>query len=257
MLTLLVADADHKLCREIETCCCMSEDIRLIRCVHNGTDVLRCMEQEQIDILLMDIVMPELDGLGVLLHMQTTTFSHKPAVFINTAFVDNRVMQELQAMGVVYCFVKPMHASYILQRMTMLTRSSSAPAPLLSDTTTAAPPHKEELGGRITAQIRAVGVPAHLRGYHYLRTAIQYFATAEDPSCIAVTKDVYPAIAQQYNTRPALVERAIRNAIDVAWTRGNTAVLRQYFGYTMEDCKGKPTNAEFIAMIADHVRLRV
>lgn len=95
-----------------------------------------------------------------------------------------------------------------------------------------------------------------MRGYHYLRAAIQYSVEAEDPSSVAITKDIYPLIAAQYNTRSSLVERSIRNAIEVAWTRGNIQVLQQYFGYTVDDFKGKPTNAEFIAMLADRVRMQ-
>lgn len=113
----------------------------------------------------------------------------------------------------------------------------------------------ENISAEITKQIRAVGVPAHLRGYHYLRAAIQYSVESKEPSALAVTKDIYPYISELYNTRPQLVERAIRNAIEVAWTRGNTKILHQYFGYTIDDYKGKPTNSEFIAMIADRIRI--
>ena len=267
MLTLLVADSDIQLCKEIQGYCASRTDIRLIKCVHSGKDVIACMESEPVDILLMDIVLPSLDGLGVLLQMQQTKMPRKPTVFVNTAFLDNRIMQGVQQLGVVYCFVKPMSAEYLIQRISMLMRalglspSGNLPIPQSSAYLNSSNPSLQEqtlqendTNSRITRHILAVGVPAHLRGYHYLRTAILYFVEAEEPSTIAVTKDVYPFVAEQYNTRHTLVERAIRNAIEVAWTRGNTKVLDQLFGYTINDFKGKPTNAEFISMIADRVR---
>ena len=146
-----------------------------------------------------------------------------------------------------------MGPEHIIPRILQLMRAmDTIPVPMLPSKRV-----NDELSAQITRQIRAVGIPAHLRGYHYLRSAIQYSVEAKDPSSVAVTKDIYPHISRQYNTRPPLVERAIRNAIEVAWARGNAQILNQYFGYTIDDLKGKPTNAEFIAMIADRVRMEL
>lgn len=262
MLTLLVADSNIQTCDELEQFCNGLEDIELIGCVHNGVETINIILSRKVDILLIDIVMPVLDGLGTLTRLQALEIDDPPFVFVHTAFLDNRLLQELQKLGVVYCFVKPMSPEHIIPRIMQLSRNSeyqneapphkslSAQAPSLAKTYT-----QDDINHEITKQIRDVGIPAHLRGYHYLRAAIQLSVEAVDPSTIAVTKDLYPQIAEQYKTRPALVERAIRNAIEVAWTRGNTKVLHEYFGYTIDDFKGKPTNAEFIAMIADRVRM--
>ncbi len=259
MLTLLIADASSSTCDEIESFCDHYANLRLLPSAHNGKEALLRLEADQVDVLLMDIVMPVLDGLSVLNQIQFMEPGKRPAVFIHTAFLDNRLLQELQKLNVVYCFVKPMGPEYLVPRILQLMRArdQGAPSPIEKDDLSLSHCSSDEINTEITRQIRAVGVPAHLRGYHYLRSAILYTVEAKDPSTVAVTKDIYPYISKQFNTRPPLVERAIRNAIEVAWTRGNTRVLHQYFGYTIDDFKGKPTNAEFIAMIADRVRMAV
>ena len=106
------------------------------------------------------------------------------------------------------------------------------------------------LESQIAAGIRAIGVPAHLKGYYYLRDAIRIYAMSESPVDLSITNDIYPTVAKIYNTRPPLVEHAVRNAIEIAWTRGNADTIREYFGYTIHDYKGKPSNLEFVAMMA-------
>lgn len=255
MFTLLMADGDSSICEEIAQFCVHYDCIRLLPPVHNGKDALSVLFSEHVDVLLMDIVMPVLDGLTVLSRIQEMEPEDRPAAFIHTAFLDNRLLQELQRLNVVYCFVKPMGPEHIVPRIIQLMRSTVEPCAQQDVLPQAGHAGSEEVNNEITRQIRAVGIPAHLRGYHYLRSAILFSVEAKDPSTVAVTKDIYPYISKLYNTRPALVERAIRNAIEVAWTRGNVKVLNQYFGYTIDDYKGKPTNAEFIAMIADRVRM--
>lgn len=259
MFTLLIADASSSTCDEIESFCDHYANIHVLASAHNGKEALLMLEAERVDILLMDIVMPVQDGLSVLNQIQSMKPEKRPAVFIHTAFLDNRLLQELQKLNVVYCFVKPMGPEYLVPRILQLMRSRDQESQSAFEKDDLSLSHRssEEVNTEITRQIRAVGIPAHLRGYHYLRSAILYTVEAKDPSTVAVTKDIYPFISKQFNTRPPLVERAIRNAIEIAWTRGNTRVLHQYFGYTIDDFKGKPTNAEFIAMIADRVRMTV
>lgn len=255
MFTLLIADGDISICDEMAQFCGHYDSIRLLPPVHNGRDALQALASGHVDALLMDVVMPVMDGLAALAKIQTMESGDRPAVFIHTAFIEPRLLQELQRLNVVYCFVKPMGPEHVIPRILQLMRAVADPAQPEALLAISGPAGNEEASAEITRQIRALGIPAHLRGYHYLRSAIQYSVEAKDPSTIAVTKDIYPHISRLYNTRPALVERAIRNAIEVAWTRGNVKVLNQYFGYTIDDYKGKPTNAEFIAMIADRVRM--
>lgn len=257
MFSLLVANSNMQDCQDLESCCMQHDFISILPCVHTGQDIINVLQTQKIDVLIMDIVLPVLDGLGVLHLIEAMSPAQRPAVFVHTAFLDNRMLHELQRLHVVYCFVKPMDPDYVISRVIQLMRTGAlAEEPLHEPAARPPQPNKDPIEEEITRQIRAVGVPAHLRGYHYLRAAIQFSVEAEDPSCIAITKDIYPMIAEQYNTRPSLVERSIRNAIEVAWTRGNNQVLHQFFGYTMNDFKGKPTNAEFIAMLADRVRMQ-
>lgn len=264
-MTLLIADSSLVICNEIVTFCENYADIDVLATVHNGKDAIDIIQEQPVDVILMDIVLPVLDGLSVINQIYEMEGPQKPAIFVHTAFLDNSLLQELQKMEVRYCFVKPMGPEHIVPRILQLMRASGQLQPELPSYPPLKPvnsngmqtPTCEQLEKEITRQIRAIGVPAHLRGYHYLRCAIQFSVEAKKPSTIAVTKDIYPYIAKQFNTRPALVERSIRNAIEVAWTRGNTKVLHQFFGYTIDDFKGKPTNAEFIAMIADRVRIQM
>lgn len=255
MLNLLIADSSQKICTEISDFCSNYPNLFVLPSVHNGRDAIFSIQTQHIDILILDILLPIIDGLSVITYIQNMEETTRPSVFVHTAFLDDRLLHELQHMNVVYCFVKPMGPEHIIPRvMQMMHELDEKPAVIANDTTIVDTVN-EELNSEITRQIRMVGIPAHLRGYHYLRTAILLSVEAKDPSMIAVTKDIYPFIAEKFNTRATLVERSIRNAIEVAWNRGNTKVLHQYFGYTIDDFKGKPTNAEFIAMIADRVRM--
>ncbi|MDL2258546.1 sporulation transcription factor Spo0A [Eubacteriales bacterium OttesenSCG-928-K08] len=263
MLTMLVADSSEQVCAEFEEFCAGVPAISVIGGATNGRSALETICNNNIDILLMDLLLPALDGLGVLHAIQDLPEENRPAVFIHTAFYDDRLASKLQKLNVVYCFVKPIPVDQIVSRILQLLGVLQQPSAALRQNGSAhskvylpySAYDQEELNREITRQIRAIGMPAHLLGYHYLRSAIQISVEADDPSSIAVTKDIYPIIGKQCNKRPQLVERAIRNAIEIAWTRGKPEVLNQYFGYTIDDNKGKPTNAEFIAMLADRVRM--
>lgn len=257
MLTLLVADANLRCCEELEEYCANNSEINIITSVHNGADAIRVIDEQRIDVLLMDFVIPVVDGFGVLNHINTLHEDIRPKVFINTAFFDDRLLYELQLLGVIYCFVKPMDAKNIITRIQHLSRAKHGSQGALDTQDIPTPLNDNELNTIITKLIRAVGVQAHLKGYHYLRTAICFMVEADDPSAVALTKEIYPYIAKKYNTRPALVERSIRNAIEIAWARGNIKALHEYFGYTINDFKGKPTNAEFISMMADRAKIQL
>lgn len=255
MYSLLIADSSKKICAEISESCAHYPNLQVIASVYNGKDALDCIQTQHVNILLLDIMLPVLDGLSVIAKIQDMEEDKRPSVFVHTAFLDDRLLQELQHMKVVYCFVKPTISDHIIPRILQLMRGSEESFVNNVDNTVLEQMINDERNLEITRQIRMVGIPAHLRGYHYLRTAIFLSVEAEDPSMIAITKDIYPYIAEKYHTRATLVERSIRNAIEVAWNRGNPKILHQYFGYTIDDFKGKPTNAEFIAMIADRVRM--
>lgn len=257
MLTLLVADANIHCCEELEEYCANNSEINILSSVHNGADAIKAISEQGIDVLLMDFVIPVVDGFGVLNYINTLPEDRRPKVFINTAFFDNRLLRELQLLGVIYCFVKPMDAKSVITRIQHLLGIKHEPQSSLDNHEFSFLFNENELNSVTTKLIRAVGVQAHLKGYHYLRAAICFMVEADDPSAVALTKEIYPYIAKKYNTRPALVERSIRNAIEIAWARGNIKVLHEYFGYTINDYKGKPTNAEFISMMADRAKIQL
>lgn len=257
MLSLLIADECSSIYKTIALFCKNFAEICLYPCAHNCSEVLEVLQTKHVDALLMDLLLPPHGCLEALETTQAMKKDCRPFVFIQASNLDNRAVGMLQKYNVAYCFIKPLGPELIIPRILQLIRSTDTldvnPNHIAKQTTA----HNEKISSEITQQIRSLGIPAHLKGYHFLRSAIKYSVCSKEPSTIAVTKDIYPNISLQYNTTPALVERSIRNAIEVAWARGNINVLHSYFGFTIDSTKGKPTNSEFIAMVADKVRLAV
>ena len=240
--TVLIADpnADFRemLCREINA----SGEFRVTACVGNGQEALRALSDNAPDVAAMETVLPDSDGLSVLRHLRQTEKKDVKVVLYST-FCSDAMLAEAQKLGASYFLYKPFEVDDLLERM----HSAFRPAPVL-------PRHDENLKAVVTSIIHEIGVPAHIKGYQYLREAIM--RTVENMDYInAVTKVLYPAVAEQYATTASRVERAIRHAIEVAWDRGDLETLQKYFGYTVSSKKGKPTNSEFIALIADRVLL--
>lgn len=218
----------------------------------DGLKLLESIETQQPDVVLMDLFMPHLDGIGVLRSIQRSALKKKPLFFVRSAFSSPTLEHELMNNGASYFTVEPFHAPSLADRMLQLTggalqgggSSQSEHAGMLS------------LEIQVTEILHQIGVPAHIKGYHYLRDSI--IMAIETPEIInAVTKQLYPSVAKRYETTSSRVERAIRHAIEVAWDRGDVDVLNSYFGYTIHNTRGKPTNSEFIAMISDKLRLQM
>lgn len=258
-ITVLIADGNVRECRGIEQAFSSIAEIEILPSVHNGHDVCRVVQEKKVDILLMDSVLPGLDGIGVLHAIAEMDLDEKPAIFVNTLLYSDEVLQLLQKLGVRYCFVKPTdHARIVKCVFDLLDVSDRFHYAMeVEQNVGDGGITKETMENEVTFQIRAIGMPAHLKGYHYLREAILMVARSDLPTKLNVTTNIYPTISKMFNTRPPLVERAIRHAIEVAWDRGKPEILDRYFGYTINDSKGKPTNAEFIAMLADRVRTRL
>ena len=186
----------------------------------------------------MDVILPGLDGISLLQRMPKTV-----KTIVLSAFCSQNMVQEVMQLGAWYFIPKPAHVESLLERI----REAVVP----EETTVVRP----SLEAEVTAIIHEVGIPAHIKGYQYVREAI--ILTVQDMEMInAVTKMLYPEVARRFHTTPSRVERAIRHAIEVAWDRGDLETLQSYFGYTVNSAKGKPTNSEFIAMISDRIRLR-
>ena len=209
----------------------------------DGLAALRMVEEKRPELLLMDVVLPGLDGFGVLRRMAELRLEQPKTILVST-LCGQRLVEEALELGVYYFMPKPCEENSLLERMRRA--GVGAGGPLGNE------PSLEDL---VTSIIHEIGVPAHIKGYQYLREAI--IIAVNDMDVInAVTKVLYPEVARRFATTPSRVERAIRHAIEVAWDRGDLEVLQKFFGYTVSNTKGKPTNSEFIAMIADRLVLQ-
>ncbi|MBE6703112.1 MAG: sporulation transcription factor Spo0A [Ruminococcaceae bacterium] len=221
----------------------------------NGEEALQKLRHGRYDAALLDMMLTRMDGIGVLRNCKNHDFSpERPPVFIMFSLVANQTMiNEALSTGAASFLLKPFDMTSLCEllksllesRKTQNTVPSSAPV----DRNT------PDIETQVTKIIHQIGVPAHIKGYQYLRTAI--LLTIQDSDIInSVTKVLYPSVAKKYQTTTSRVERAIRHAIEVAWDRGDVDTLNSYFGYTIQNNRGKPTNSEFIAMIADNLRLK-
>ena len=212
----------------------------------DGKAVLEALTKQKYDVVLMDLFLPRLDALGVLEGLRQAEY--RPLVMVMSGFDNPALEREAMAAGADYYFLKPFDAAAISRRILSLCGDHTADAPVRRGASS--------LELQVTEIIHQIGVPAHIKGYQYLRDAI--LMAIEDDSIInAITKRLYPAVAKKHGTTSSRVERAIRHAIEVAWDRGDVDTLTAYFGYTIHNERGKPTNSEFIAMISDKFRLQL
>lgn len=216
----------------------------------NGEEALIKINRNHPDIVIADIWLSKLDGIGLIKNCKGINFGNdQPPSFIIASMVTNQnVFIEATNAGASMCLMKPFDFSSLCEHINTIYRSRETATPENK-------PSREDIETQVTKVIHQIGVPAHIKGYQYLRTAI--LMTISDNDIInSVTKILYPSVAKKYQTTTSRVERAIRHAIEVAWDRGDVDTLNSYFGYTIQNNRGKPTNSEFIAMIADNMRLK-
>ena len=223
----------------------------------DGFKIIEIIENTSPDIVLMDLFMPRIDAIGIINTVRKNRRVEMPTFIIISSFGRPSLEREAMSAGASYFLVKPVNYSDVIEKILQIsykTRYSSHfadlhPIPLQSA-------NLENIEVKITEILHQIGVPAHIKGYHYLRNSIKM--SIENPEIInSITKQLYPAVAQNFDSTPSRVERAIRHAIEVAWDRGDVEVLNSYFGYTIHNSRGKPTNSEFIAMISDKLRLQL
>ena len=221
----------------------------------NGKRVADVAAQMRPDVVLMDMFLSGLDAIGVMKALHNMHLSPMPQIIV-MANVDNPML-EMHAIqnGADYYFLKPFDVDEMAERITVLCgRAMPEPARNVTHMSMAVPRNGLEI--RVTEILHQIGVPAHIKGYQYIRDAI-LMAIDDEDIINAVTKRLYPAVAKKHDTTSSRVERSIRHAIEVAWDRGDVEVLNTYFGYTIHNERGKPTNSEFIAMISDKFRLQL
>lgn len=255
MLKVLIADDNREFNELLSEYINKEPDIEVVGNAYNGKEVLSLLQEKQPDVVLLDIIMPHLDGIGVLEELGKMDLSPKPKVIMLTAFGHENITQRAVELGASYYILKPFNLEVLTERVRQLGKNqhNTQKAPIK----TSIPPKKEkdDYIAEITQIIHEIGVPAHIKGYLYLRDAIS-MVVEEIELLGSVTKILYPRIAQKYETTPSRVERAIRHAIEVAWSRNSLETIKKFFGYTINTEKGKPTNSEFIALVADRIRLK-
>lgn len=254
---ILIADSNLDFCSLLTDLVTAEKDMEVVAAADNGLDALALIAELKPDVILLDLVLTKLDGLEVLRRLPET--GAKPHVIVLSGFVNNKVVADCSALGADYFMPKPCDTPVLLSRVRQLaqTEKSAVPSAGFECAAVAQQQNRESMNleAVVTDIIHEIGVPAHIKGYQYLREAI--ILTINDMEMInAVTKVLYPEVAKKFGTTPSRVERAIRHAIEVAWDRGDIEVLQKFFGYTVSNIKGKPTNSEFIAMIADCLSLR-
>ena len=215
-------------------------------CETNLEVIREVIERRKPDVVVMDLFMAGVDALGVM-HAVKAEGLPKPVFIITAAYSSNTLERQIMEAGADYYAIQPFSKTEIIDRIFTLAGAAQHPSNGTS---------RSDLRIQVTEILHQIGVPAHIKGYHYLRDSI--IMAIEDPEIInAVTKQLYPSVAKQYETTSSRVERAIRHAIEVAWDRGDVDVLNSYFGYTIHNTRGKPTNSEFIAMISDKLCLQM
>ncbi|MEW6172147.1 MAG: sporulation transcription factor Spo0A [Bacillota bacterium] len=245
---VVLADDNREFCELLKDFLNQQPDFELVGVAYNGLEAVEVIEETHPDVVILDIIMPHLDGIGVLEKFVGNTLPYRPKIIVLTALGQEAITQRAVELGADYYIVKPFNFSVLASRIRQLGDGVSTKTPFI------VPSKPRNLDMAVTNIIHEIGVPAHIKGYHYLRDAI-LMVVDEINLLGGITKELYPMIAQKYNTTPSRVERAIRHAIELAWDRGNVEAISKFFGYTVNMAKGKPTNSEFIAMIADKLRL--
>ncbi len=253
-----IADDNKEFCEILSDFFEKKEDIDIAFISHDGIKAVENIKKSSPEILILDMVMPHLDGLGVLEMINNVELEKYPRTIVLSAVGQEAITQKAISLGAEYYIVKPFNLNILMKRIYQLAGADEGGGNKMQYARAIMAGredrNREELEIEITNIIHEVGVPAHIKGYHYLREAI--CMVVEDIGLLGgVTKELYPAIAQMNNTTPSRVERAIRHAIEVAWNRGRLETIDTLFGYTVQNDKGKPTNSEFIAIIADKLRV--
>lgn len=254
---ILIADENSSQ-RALIKECFIRAGCRYIDEAFNGEDALSKIGKIHPDVVIIDVWMSKVDGLSVVRSAKAMSYGNdKAPIIIMTSPISNQniFVQALQA-GAELCLIKPINQSNLIEYTEgMLKARNSKVAQGNAVTESGGADTAPDIEAQVTRIIHQIGVPAHIKGYQYLRTAI--LLTVKDSDVInSVTKVLYPSVAKKYSTTTSRVERAIRHAIEVAWDRGDVDTLNSYFGYTIQNNRGKPTNSEFIAMIADNLRLK-
>ena len=253
-LSVAIADDNQKILNVLGEIVSADRELDLVGKAKNGEEMCQIIKDRQPDVVLLDLIMPKMDGLTVMEKVgQDRTIRKRPYFIVFTAVGQEKITEDAFNKGANYYIMKPFNNQMLLERIKSVRNMARGSDRKCEDG------HAETVSGenletRVTNMLHEIGIPAHIKGYHYLRDAI-IMAVNDMDVLNAITKILYPTVAKKYQTTSSRVERAIRHAIEVAWSRGKLDTLDELFGYTVSTGKGKPTNSEFIALIADTIQL--
>ncbi len=242
---VFIADSNKEYVNQLKEFLDTHENICVCGVAYDGETAVNKIDMSEPDVVLIDLIIPKIDGIGVMEYQ----YKKHPEFIMITSACHDRIINDVMGKGAAYFMIKPIDYNNVYKRIIQVVEAQQR---ILNKP----PKNIYDLETKVTNVIHEVGVPAHIKGYQYLREAI--LMTIDNMEVInSITKLLYPTVAKKYSTTASRVERAIRHAIEVAWDRGDTDVLNGFFGYTIASGKGKPTNSEFIAMIADRLRLEL
>ncbi len=246
--TVFIADSAEEFCSGLTAALAHANGFQVVGTASDGEQAIRQVAQLKPDILVLDLMLSKQDGISVLKAL--SAMEKRPVTLVTSGFITDYVASTAANLGARYLMLKPCDMTAVVERLEEIRGGGSLR--LLANPRT----DKTSIETMVTGIIHEIGVPAHIKGYQYLREAI--IIAVEDMDVInAITKVLYPQVAKTFQTTPSRVERAIRHAIEVAWDRGDLDTLQRFFGYTVSNTKGKPTNSEFIALIADKLQLQL
>ena len=231
--------------------------IEVVGCVFDGLEVPSMVKNSAPDVLVMDMLLPTIDGVGVLERLNRMQLKKRPHILIISSVLSDTFASFASLSGVDYCMLKPVNYDAVIDRITMMASPITTGVDIAKNRGVSTKKFDySKVESMVTNVKHEIGIPAHIKGYQYIRRAIM-MAIYDLDIMNSVTKELYPTIAENFGTTSSRVERAIRHAIELAWDRGDMDTLNNVFGYTVSQIKGKPTNSEFIAMIADKLRLQL
>lgn len=246
--TVFIADSGEDFCSSLSAALQRTDGFHVVGTANDGEQALRMIEEKKPNILVLDLMLAKKDGISILRALNAS--DRRPITLATSVFVTDYVSTAAANLGVRYLMLKPCDMTALVERLEEIRGGETLRYPDKRRT------DKASIESMVTSIIHEIGVPAHIKGYQYLREAI--IIAVNDMDVInAITKVLYPQVAKAFQTTPSRVERAIRHAIEVAWDRGDLDTLQRFFGYTVSNTKGKPTNSEFIALIADKLQLQL
>ncbi|OCL26983.1 sporulation transcription factor Spo0A [Orenia metallireducens] len=256
-IKVLLVDDNRDFCNLIKEYLDQQDEFKVVGIANDGIEALEVVDEVEFDVLVLDVIMPHLDGIGVLEELHSKGVTDKFKIIMLTAFGQEELTQRVVNLGADYYILKPFDLEKLSNRIKQVTsKVATGSRGYKLSTQVNNLNNTKNVEERITDIMHQIGIPAHIKGYLYLRKAIS-MVVDEVELLGAVTKELYPLVAKEFNTTASRVERAIRHAIEVTWERGNTNAINRIFGHSVTTASGKPTNSQFIAKVADKLRIEL